>query len=168
MTHPPGRPQGPPGPQGSQGWWQPGPYNQQGQPYAQPAFQQQGFGGGFQSQYGGLGAFGEQSPRKSRKGKVLAVVVAVVVVLGGGGAAAWYFGLFQGDVLDPQSVEQGVARVLRDSFGEHDVSNVQCPGGQQIEAGHTFECSVDISGRTKTVSIRVLNEKPEYEVGAPE
>jgi hypothetical protein len=38
---------------------------------------------------------------------------------------------------------------------------------QPVRNGTTFECTVEISGQEKTVPIRVLNEKPEFEVGAP-
>ncbi|PRX43980.1 uncharacterized protein DUF4333 [Prauserella shujinwangii] len=161
MTQPPpGQPQG---------WWQP-----QGTPspphgQAAPGHPPPVYGGGFQSQYGGFGAFGAggpaPAPRKSRK--PLLIAVAAVLVLAGGGVAAWLLGAFRGDVLDAGSVERGVAQVLRDSYGEHDVRAVQCPDGQPIETGHTFDCSVEVAGKPRTVSIRVLNDQPEFEVGAP-
>ncbi|MEU6640976.1 DUF4333 domain-containing protein [Saccharomonospora sp. NPDC046836] len=175
MTQPPGQPQG---------WWQP---PQQGQHYPapgqqppnyqapgqQPAHPQAprqpaGFGGTFQSQYGGLGAFGDVAPPKRRKlGKPLLIGAIVVVLLAGGGIAAWLLGAFRGDVLEQRSLQTGVATVLRDSYGEHDVTNVQCPADQQVQTGHTFECTVEIGGQRRAVSIRVLNDKPEFEVGAP-
>ncbi|WP_199434391.1 DUF4333 domain-containing protein [Qaidamihabitans albus] len=153
MTQPPGQPQG---------WWQP-----PSPPHGQPAPGQPAFGGGFQSQYGGLGAFGEPPAPGRRSKKPLVTGLVLVLVLAGGGAAAWFLGVFRGDVLDHESVENGVISVLRDSYGEHDVQDARCPADQKIETGHTFECSVEVAGRPKTVSIRVLNTEPEYEVGAP-
>ncbi|WP_116041496.1 DUF4333 domain-containing protein [Amycolatopsis palatopharyngis] len=155
MTQPPGQPQG---------WWQP--------PRHQPPPPGPGYGGSFQSEYSGFGAFGDpssqQAPKRgSRRKKALLTVGAIVFVLGGGGVAAWLLGAFQGDVLDQQSLQYGVATVLRDSFGEHDVANARCPDGQPVRNGTTFECTVEISGEEKSVSIRVLNKKPEFEVGAP-
>lgn len=153
---------------GPQSWWQP-PSAQEHPRYGQapPPAQPQNFGGGFQSEYGGFGAFGEPAPSRRRRSWTPIFMGITAVVLLGGVTAAWLLGAFRGDVLDAQSVEDGVATVLRESYGEHDVSNVECPEGQRIVAGHTFECSVDIAGKQKAVQIRVLNDKPEYEVGAP-
>ncbi|MBK1784001.1 DUF4333 domain-containing protein [Prauserella cavernicola] len=184
MTQPPGQPQG---------WWQPQtpghgypapgqqqyPGQQQPQQHQYPQQPQQhqqaqqpqqpgNFGGNFQSQYGGLGAFGGEPPAKPKRSKKpLVIGLVVVVVLGGGAAAAWFGGLFRGDVLQQQSLQDNVATVLRDSYGEHDVSGVECPADQKIQTGNTFECSVQVAGKRKAVAIRVLNDKPEYEVGAP-
>ncbi|MFF5986350.1 DUF4333 domain-containing protein [Prauserella flavalba] len=184
MTQQPGQPQG---------WWQPQtpghgypapgqypgtpqqphqqPQQHQPQQLHQPHQQQApgGFGGNFQSQYGGLGAFGDTTtqPKPKRSKKPLVIGLVAVVVLAGGGVAAWLLGVFRGDVLDQQSLQEGVATTLRDSYGEHDVSGVQCPANQQIETGHTFECSAEVAGQKRSVTIRVLNDKPEYEVGAP-
>ena len=71
------------------------------------------------------------------------------------------------DVLDQASLHEGITNVLRESYGEHDVSNVRCPEDQPITTGHTFDCKVDVAGQQRTVSIRILNDKPQYEVGAP-
>ncbi|SFB31503.1 protein of unknown function [Amycolatopsis marina] len=163
MTQPPG---GPPG------WWRP-PGVDQGPPRPAP-HQPQGpapnYGGSFQSQYGGLGAFGtpspEQAPKRGKR-KTLLVAGAITFVLGASGVTAWLLGAFRGDVLDQESLQHGVATVLRDSYGEHDVSNPVCPDDQPVRNGTTFECTVEVSGESKSVSIRVLNEKPEFEVGAP-
>ncbi|PXY32217.1 DUF4333 domain-containing protein [Prauserella muralis] len=171
MTQPPHQPQG---------WWQPPPNNGPGYPPPQTGYGQQppmpaahqpapAYGGSFQSQYGGLGAFdGTTGSRPRRSRKPLLVAAGAVVLVAAAGAGAWLLGAFRGDVLEQESLQNGVATVLRDSYGEHDVSNVQCPENQAIETGHTFECTVEISGRRKAVSIRVLNDKPEYEVGAPQ
>jgi hypothetical protein len=161
MTQPPGPPQG---------WWpqQSQGHPQHGSPPPPQAGQVSAFGGNFHSQYGGLGVFGDPpppTPRRRRKWLVLGSVA--VVVLAAGGVAAWLLGVFRGDVLNQDALQQGVARVLRGSYGEQDVRNVRCPANQEIVTGHTFECTVDISGRPKSVSIRVLNDQPQYEVGAP-
>ncbi|MEY7973938.1 DUF4333 domain-containing protein [Saccharomonospora xinjiangensis] len=164
MTQPPGAPQ----------WWQ-----QQGPPtgaspqqqYTHPAPppHSSNFGGSFSSEYGGFGAFDSSSPAKrakSRKPWIIGVAAAVVLLVGGG-VAAWASGVFAGEVLDQDSLHEGIATVLRESYGEHDVRNVSCPDDQQIKAGHTFDCTVDVAGKPKTIRVRVLNDKPQYEVGAP-
>jgi hypothetical protein len=169
-------------------WQQPGnpqPGNAWQQPVQQQAPQQdwqaqqqnpgtppQGqYGGGFQpapsSQYGGLGAFGETQPKPkgSKKALLIGGIAAAVVIAGGVGA--WLLGAFAGDTLDQRSVQDGVIRVLNENYGEPDVKNVQCPSGQPVENGTTFDCSVDLSGQPKKVTVRVLNTSPEFEVGAP-
>ncbi|SNR71436.1 protein of unknown function [Haloechinothrix alba] len=57
--------------------------------------------------------------------------------------------------------------IITDSYGKHDVSDVQCPANQPIDPGHTFACAVEAAGGERSVEIRVLNDKPEFEVGAP-
>lgn len=167
MTQPTGQPEG---------WWRPPPTPQPyspspyGQPPTPPSGHQQGphaYGGGFQSQYQGLGAFGSTEVKQRKPKKRLLITTVVVLALTGGGLATWWFGPFQDDVLDQQSLQQGVATVLRDSYGEHNIKNLRCPADQRITTGHTFECSVEIGDRKTAVPIRVLNDKPEYEVGAP-
>jgi hypothetical protein len=163
-----------PGPQ----WWQPegqqgppsGPIPQpSAPPYQGQTPQPSTFGGSFSSSYGGFGAFDTEPPgsdgKKSRTPWIVGAVA--LVLLAGGGAVAWFSGAFTKDVLDSEALRDGIATVLRDSYGEQSVGNVNCPEDQQITAGHTFDCTVDVAGKPKTVSIRVLNDKPQYEVGAP-
>ncbi|OZM74915.1 hypothetical protein CFN78_01490 [Amycolatopsis antarctica] len=142
------------------------PYPQQ---YAQQPNQQAGYGGGYQpSSYGGLGAYGESEQQKPKRSKKpLLVGGAVGLVLVGGVVAAWLLGAFRGPVLDQNSLQDGVTSVLRDNYGEQDVKNAQCPDDQPVANGTTFECTVDVAGQPKNVAIRVLNDKPEFEVGAP-
>ncbi|MEV6910920.1 DUF4333 domain-containing protein [Amycolatopsis sp. NPDC051071] len=133
------------------------------------------YGGGFQpaqpaqsSQYGGLGAFGgetEKKPKVAKKTLLIGGIAAAVLIAGGVGA--WSLGAFAGDSLDQKSVEDGVVRVLNEHYGEPDVKNVQCPSGEPVENGTTFDCSIDLSGQQKKVTVRVLNTTPEFEVGAP-
>ncbi|WP_275291640.1 DUF4333 domain-containing protein [Amycolatopsis sp. La24] len=163
-----------------QGQYPPGQYPQQGypaQPYGQPQSQStpaqqppggNPYGGGFQpSEYGGLGAFSAAKPGKPRSKKPFLIAGAVVVVLAAAGGIAWATGVFRGDTLDQKSLQEGVSRVLNESYGEPDVKNVACPSGQTIENGTTFDCTVQVGGQPKKVTVRVLNDKPEYSVGAP-
>jgi len=133
------------------------------------------YGGGFQpaqptqsSQYGGLGAFGTEPAKKPKVSKKTLLIggIAVAVVVAGG-VGAWLLGAFAGDSLDQKSVQDGVTRVLNEHYGEPDVKNVACPSGQPVENGTTFDCSIDLSGQQKKVTVRVLNTSPEFEVGAP-
>ncbi|WIV58740.1 DUF4333 domain-containing protein [Amycolatopsis nalaikhensis] len=133
---------------------------------AQPGQQQ--YGGGFQpTQYGGLGAFAAEPEKKPKSKKPLLVAGTAVLVLVIGGGAAWLLGAFRGDVLERQSLQDGVVKVLNESYGEPDVKDAQCPANEAAENGTTFDCTVKIAGQDKKVTVRVLNDRPEYEVGAP-
>ncbi|WP_103353329.1 DUF4333 domain-containing protein [Amycolatopsis sp. CA-128772] len=159
------------------GPWQPG---QPWQPPSQPTPQQQPptpghgqlqYGGGFQgfqqAQYGGLGAFPAGPEKKPKSKKPALIALAAVLVLALGGGAAWLLGAFRGDVLDQQSLQDGVVKVLNENYGEPDVKNAQCPANEPTQNGTTFDCTVTIGGQQKKVTVRVLNDRPEYEVGAP-
>lgn len=164
MTQPPNQPPA---------WWHPPasaqPHSPHGYSASAPLGYSSGAGDGFQSQYGGLGAFDQKSPKKPKRStKLIIAGISVVILVAGGVTTAVLLGLFNGDVLNQEAVEDGVATVLRESYGEYDVSQVQCPDGQEIVSGHTFDCTVNIAGKQKTVAIRVLNDEPEYEVGAPQ
>lgn len=168
------RPQGGPAP-GQQQWQQRPQPPQQPQPYYSPApgvpaAPQPPAYGGFQSgSYGGFGAFAEATPKRNRgRGKFVIAGIIALVLIAAGGAAAWQFGLIHfSDVLDEQALETGVKQVLTNNYGETDVTAVDCPSGQPVTSGHRFSCTVEISGATKEVAVRVLNGKPEFEVGAP-
>ncbi|GAB3153028.1 DUF4333 domain-containing protein [Amycolatopsis sp. NPDC004378] len=170
-----------PGTSGSfSGPWQPGqPAAGPWQPPSQPTPQQTGtpaggrpaqpqYGGGFQpTQYGGLGAFSPAPEKKPKSKKPVLIAGAVVLVLVVVGGAAWLLGAFRGNVLEQQSLQDGVVKVLNESYGEPDVKNAQCPANEAAENGTTFDCTVKIAGQDKKVTVRVLNDRPEYEVGAP-
>lgn len=164
------------------GPWQPGQHSGPWQPPSQPTpqqpgtpgggqpaqFPQQQYGGGFQpTQYGGLGAFSVEPEKKPKSKKPVLIAGAAVLVLAVGGGLAWLLGAFRGDVLEQQSLEDGVVKVLNESYGEPDVTNAQCPANEAAENGTTFDCTVKIGGQDKKVTVRVLNDRPEYEVGAP-
>ncbi|NIH82647.1 DUF4333 domain-containing protein [Amycolatopsis viridis] len=93
--------------------------------------------------------------------------MVVVVLLALGGVGAWLLGAFQGDTLDQAAVQDGVAQILHEDFGEGDVANVQCPDDQPVKTGTTFDCGVTVAGQPKKVTVRVLNEQAQYEVGMP-
>jgi hypothetical protein len=89
------------------------------------------------------------------------------VVLAGAGAAAWLLGAFSGDTLEQNSLQDGVSKVLQENYGEHDVREISCPSGREIKSGTTFDCTAKVAGAPKKITVRVLNDAPEYEVGAP-
>jgi hypothetical protein len=83
------------------------------------------------------------------------------------GASAWLMGFLRGEVLDVSSVEDGVATLMTESYGETNVDGVDCPARQPITTGHEFTCDASLDGEMFEVPIRVLNDNPEFEVGAP-
>ncbi|KAA9162882.1 DUF4333 domain-containing protein [Amycolatopsis acidicola] len=161
---------------GHPGAQQPAPHQHPGQPGTQqPAPQQHpgsypGFAPGYGQQsggYGGFGAFGAE-PRKPKRGKKPWLIGGVVVVVfAAAGVGGWLSGLFSGPVLDKDAVQAGVQKVLREDFGEGDVKDVSCPADQPVKTGTTFECSATVAGKPKKISVRVLNDQAQYEVGAP-
>ncbi|GAB3483187.1 DUF4333 domain-containing protein [Amycolatopsis cihanbeyliensis] len=70
-------------------------------------------------------------------------------------------------VFDRQAMQESVRKVLTESYGLADVTNVSCPSGRPVEVGSTFECAVRVAGEPKTVTITVTSEDAEYEVSAP-
>lgn len=177
----PGSPQNPQGPQShpnpQPNRWPPA-GQQQGQPPWQPPlaspYPVAGNGNqpphGFDSQptsYGGLGAFGGNTPQPGRSKKPLIFGGVGVLALAAAAGIAWLLGAFSGDTLDQRSTQEGVTKVLTDSYGEHDIKDTQCPAGEEITAGKTFDCTVVLAGQAKKVTIRILNDTPEFVVGAP-
>jgi hypothetical protein len=48
------------------------------------------------------------------------------------------------NTLEQKSLQDGVSKVLTESYGEQDVRAVQCPDGQEIKTGITFDCSAEV------------------------
>lgn len=103
---------------------------------------------------------------QDRESRLLALIVGIGVLL----AAAAIVGIalpgwIRHTVFDQQAVQQGVTTVLTDSG--HGVEQVWCPADQPVEVGHRFSCRATVDGEQREVTIRVLTEGGEYEVGVP-
>lgn len=171
---PPPQPQ--PWDQTQQQWGQPAP-NQQPwgqqqpqQPPSQPWAQQQPpqnqqWDGQQQPQWGATEAQLTAAPAKKPKKGLLfggigvAIVVIVAVVL-----AVIFLG---GDKLDNSAVQDGVQKVLKDSYGIDDVQDVSCPSGQKVEVGASFDCDLKVGGEQKKVTVKITKDDGTYEVGRP-
>ncbi|NIH83535.1 DUF4333 domain-containing protein [Amycolatopsis granulosa] len=70
-------------------------------------------------------------------------------------------------VFDPARVQDGVRRVLTESYLVTEVGDVSCPADQDVVAGRTFECTVDIAGKEEKVTITVRDAAGGYEVSQP-
>jgi hypothetical protein len=106
----------------------------------------------------------QPTKKKSRKGWIfggvgLLVVVVVAVVL-----ALVFLG---SDKLDNKAVQDGVTKVLKDSYGIDDVQAVSCPSGQKVSVGSSFTCSLKVSGEQKSVTVKITKKDGTYEVGRP-
>lgn len=148
-----GPPPGQPYPQQPGQPWAPPPGQQWGPPPGQPynpnqPYQPPGKQGGGLSKLvlGGIAAVALA---------IIAVVVIAVLMISGK------------DKLDQNAAQDGVKKVLSDSYGLSDVSDVKCPSGVTVETNATFTCSVKIGGEDKKVTLKFVRDDGTYEVGRP-
>ncbi|MGW4713872.1 DUF4333 domain-containing protein [Nocardia sp. NPDC004260] len=165
-----GQPQQQWGQQPQQPQWGQQPAQGQQPQWGQP--QQQDWGQqGQQPQWGQLqqqwGAPGQQPPQQGGKNKGLIIGLSVLGVAVVGAIVALVLVLTAKDQLDQAAVQDGVKKVLSDSYGIQDISDVSCPSGQEVKVDATFECSVKVSGEAKKVSIKITKDDGTYEVGRP-
>jgi hypothetical protein len=106
-----------------------------------------------------------QPAKKSKKGLIIAGAVAVIVIIIG--AVVGAIVLLSGDKLDSKAVQDGVQKVLKDSYGIDDVQDVSCPSKEKVEVGNTFDCNLKIGGEQKKVTVKVTKSDGTYEVGRP-
>ncbi|WP_232376093.1 DUF4333 domain-containing protein [Amycolatopsis aidingensis] len=71
-------------------------------------------------------------------------------------------------VFDRLAMQASVRKVLTESYGLAEVTNVNCPPGQPVQVGSTFDCAVRVAEEARTVTITVTSEDGEYEVSAPD
>lgn len=71
-------------------------------------------------------------------------------------------------VFNTGNMESAIGRLLTDTYKLQDVGAVSCPGQQPVVDGSRFQCTVDVAGTTKHVTITVSGEDGNYKVGPPE
>ncbi|MFD9829379.1 DUF4333 domain-containing protein [Tsukamurella tyrosinosolvens] len=161
-----------PQPQGQQfggGYQQQPPQFGQDQFGQQPGQPAQFAGQQFGQQFGQPGQPGLGGPKKSKTGLIVGIaaaaiiaIVAIVVLVG------WLTGAFFGKKFDNAKVNEGVTKVLNESYNETDTKDVDCKtDGVKVKTGETFTCSATIGGKEKTVQVKVLDDNGKYQVGAP-
>lgn len=136
------------------------------QPYAQQSYQAYGQQGGPEPYPSGYGEPGYREQKKSALPWILcgvggAGVLAAILLLG--------FvtpGFFTTTVFDQNAVQEGVARILSNEYGQ-DPQAVTCPTDQEVQVGSTFTCQATIEGEQRNVTITVKTDAGEYEVGRP-
>ncbi|MET8654351.1 DUF4333 domain-containing protein [Nocardia aurea] len=106
-------------------------------------------------------------PSSGGKGKGLFIGLGILGVLVVGAIVALVVVLTSKDKLDQAAVQEGVKKVLTDSYGIQDVDGVSCPSGQEVKVDATFECTLQVSGEQKKVNVKITNENGTYEVGRP-
>ena len=122
---------------------------------------------GQQPQQPGQQQWGQQPPSSGGKGKglVIGLIAAGVLVLAA--VVGLLLVVFSSDELDSAAVQDGVSRVLKDSYGIADVSDVSCPSGQEVKVDATFTCDLKVSGEAKKVTVKITKDDGTYEVGRP-
>lgn len=162
------------------GQWGQAPQGQAPQGYQYGGYQQPQFGQdqfGQQPQFAGQQFAGQQfgqsfpqgAPKKSRTGLIVGIaaaaiiaIVAIVVLVG------WLTGAFFSKKFDNAKVNEGVTKVLGESYNETDVKDVSCAtDGVKVKSGETFTCKATVGGQSKTVQVKVLDDNGKYQVGAP-
>lgn len=67
-------------------------------------------------------------------------------------------------VIDDAKTEAAIEDNLQKSVGQK-VSSVDCPSGVEVEAGKSFDCSVELAdGKQETATLKILNEDADVEV----
>lgn len=153
----PQQPQWQPQPQQQQQWGQQS-HQEWGQPQQQAQWGQQP-----QQQWGAQPGQSQGGGKKTGLLVGLAVLALAVV----GGVVALILMLTAKDELDRNAVQNGVQKVLSESYGIEDISDVTCPSGQQVQVDATFTCELKVGGEAKTVNIKITKEDGTYEVGRP-
>ena len=91
---------------------------------------------------------------------VLVVLAAVVVAL--------VFGVFGKNTLDQSAAQAGVEKIVTESYGAKNVSNVQCPADQEVKSGNKFTCTLSIAGVKSNVTVTFVDDNGTYEGQPPE
>lgn len=182
---PPGQPWGqqPATPAPGQNWGQQQPPQTPGQSWGQPAggqapgqqwgqqqppAGQQPYGAGQQQyppQYGG--SFPQSTAGSGNKSKLPLIIGAVVAVLVIAGIVVAALMLLGTDKLDQKAAQEGVQKILTESYGAQDVTDVSCPSGEEVKKDAQFTCKVKVDGEDKTVTVTFTDDEGTYEVGRP-
>jgi Domain of unknown function (DUF4333) len=66
-------------------------------------------------------------------------------------------------VIDSAKVEGALEQNLHNATGQK-VESVECPSGVEVKAGATFECTVALSGKQETATLKIVNSNADVEV----
>ncbi len=142
------------------------PYEQQ--PYGQQPYGQQPYGQPHpQGQFppGQYAPQGEQSAGRGRAGLPLYIAAGVVVLAVVVGVLVFAFG--RTTYLDRAAAESGVEAIVVGTYRADTVSGVSCPDDMTVERGASFECSLQVDGAPRTVTLTMTDDEGTYEVSRP-
>lgn len=71
------------------------------------------------------------------------------------------------DELDHVAVEAGIVKMLEDTYGISDVSNVQCPTSMVVQVNSVYTCALQVGDEDKKVTVKVARADGTYSVGRP-
>ncbi|GAB09388.1 hypothetical protein GOARA_036_01200 [Gordonia araii NBRC 100433] len=131
---------------------QPGQYPQPGQPqFGGPDFAAMGTTGG-----------------KSKSLKLALIGAGGILFLG----ALLAFTAFVAPGWAPKTLSQtgaqdGVRQILTNSYQVKNVKDVNCPSGQRVKQGESFDCDVTVDGSKQKVTVTFVDKKGKFEVGPP-
>lgn len=144
-----------------------GQYPQQPQqPYPQGQYPQ---GGQFpQGQYpqGQQWNAGQQPQRGNTSKTPLLVIgglVVLILVIGG----ILFATVGSSKTLDRSAAESGVEEIVTGTYGSAGVTDVSCPDGQKVAKGNSFDCSLNVGGISRTVTLTFTDDNGTYEVSRP-
>ncbi|WP_186626424.1 DUF4333 domain-containing protein [Rhodococcus sp. BP22] len=139
----------------------------QGQ-FPQGQYPQGQYGGMYPGQQPGQQQWnpGQQSPQGTKSKTPLFVIggLVVAILLIGGVLFATLGGT---KTLDADAAEAGIEEIVSGTYGATSVSNVDCPTGQAVEKGASFDCSVRVDGIDKKVTLTFTDDTGTYEVSRP-
>ena len=95
---------------------------------------------------------------------ILLGIVALAVV---GGIVAAVVLLASKDKLDQSAAQDGVKKVLDESYGIKEVSDIKCDSAMEVKIGSTYSCDLKVSGDAKKVDLKVTKDDGTYEVSRP-
>ncbi|GGG10216.1 hypothetical protein GCM10007304_25430 [Rhodococcoides trifolii] len=151
-------------------------YGQQpyGQPaYGQPGYAQPGYGQQPPQQYGypqgnqQWNASGAPQPPKKSKAPLF-IIIGLVALIAIVAAVLGLTGVVGGDTLDNAAAEAGVEKIVTESYGATDVTDVSCPSGQKVESDKEFTCSLSVDGQAREVTVKFTDDSGTYEVSRPQ
>jgi hypothetical protein len=70
-------------------------------------------------------------------------------------------------IFDTLALQNGVKQVLTQSYGIASVGEVHCPSQQAVQTGISFDCTVELGGAMKAVTLTVKSSDGTYEVSQP-
>lgn len=75
------------------------------------------------------------------------------------------------DVFDSDRMNRDVLAVLTNpapaGYGLAGVSDIECPERQPVKVDSSFTCSLEIDGRSTTLTVKVLSADGQYQVNPP-